>query len=112
STLNVASYPDYVDIRDRSHSFDGLLASTKRLAGFSLQPGTAPQMKMVTLVSGNFFQVLGVEPEIGRGFLPEEDRVPGRDAVVVLSYGLWQAQFHGDPAILGRTLRIGGIDFL
>ncbi len=63
------------------------------------------------MVSSNFFRVLGVEPELGRGFLPEEDRVAGRDAVAVLSYGTWQQEFAGDPAVLGRKVRIAGIDF-
>src|SRR6185295_6715903 len=46
-----------------------------------------------------------------RGFLAEEDQVPGRDAVTVLSYGIWQQQFSGDPAVLGRKIRISGIEF-
>jgi len=110
-TVNIASYPDYVDIRDRARSFDGLVAYTSRTTGFSAEPGAAAQVKMLTLVSGNFFRVLGVPPVIGRDFLPDEDRVPGRDAVVVLSYGIWKDQFGSDPAVLGHRVRIGGVDF-
>lgn len=110
-TRNAASYPDYADIRDRSQSFDGLLAFTSRTTGFSAQPGGVPRAIMTTMVSSNFFRVLGVEPETGRGFLPEEDRVPGRDAVTVLSYNLWQQDFAGDPSVLGRKVTIAGIDF-
>jgi predicted permease len=111
ATRNAASYPDYVDIRDRSQSFDGLLAFTSRTTGFSAHPGAAPQAKVATIVSGNFFRVLGIEPEVGRGFLPSEDAVPGRDAVTVLSYGVWQQDFAGDRSVLGRKVTIAGIDF-
>jgi predicted permease len=111
AVFSVVSYPDYVDIRDRNRSFDGLVAFASRVAGFTVAPGAPPQMKMLTMVSENFFRVLGVEPQIGRSFRPDEDRVPGRDAVVVLSDGLWQQEFGGDPSALGRTVRIAGIEF-
>ena len=62
-------------------------------------------------MSGNFFSVLGVEPQVGRGFRPDEDQVPGRNAVVVLGYDFLQLQFNGDPGVLGRTVRLNGIDF-
>jgi len=60
STRNTASYLDYIDIRSRSHSFDGLIAYGSRTAGFTMRPGAPPQVKMVTVVSGDFFRVLGV----------------------------------------------------
>ena len=63
------------------------------------------------LVSGNFFRVIGVEPELGRAFRPDEDQVPGRDAVVILGHDFWQRQFGADRSILGRTVRLNGIDF-
>src|SRR5438093_10070588 len=60
------------------------------------------------LASGNLFTVMGVEPTFGRGFRPEEDQIPGRDAVVVLGRALWEQEFGSDPAVLGRRLRING----
>ena len=63
------------------------------------------------MVSGDFFEQLDVEPVLGRGFLPEEDRVAGRDAVVVLSHATWQQEFASDPAVIGRTVYIAGIEF-
>jgi hypothetical protein len=63
------------------------------------------------LVSGNFFQVMGVEPELGRAFRADEDEVPGRDAVVVLGHDFWEQQFGADPSVLGRTVRLNGIEF-
>jgi predicted permease len=105
------SYRDLADVRARSKSFASLVGYTDTMAGFSARPGETPQLKSSMLVSGDLFRVLGVEPELGRSFAPEEDSVPGRDAVVVLSHGLWQQEFAADPAVLGRTVRIAGIDF-
>ena len=99
----VSSYRDYVDIRDRSKSFDGLAAFTYVTAGFATDPGRTPKLKMGMLVSGNLFPLMGVEPTIGRAFRPEEDQVPGRDAVVVLGRTMWEQEFGSDPAVLGRT---------
>ena len=56
-----------------------------------------PKLTLGLLVSGNFFDVMGVEPELGRAFRPEEDQVQGRDAVVVISHNLWEKQFGSDP---------------
>ena len=58
---------------------------------------------MGMLVSGNLFPLMGVEPTIGRAFRPEEDQVPGRDAVVVLGRTMWEQEFGSDPRVLGRT---------
>jgi putative ABC transport system permease protein len=107
----VASYRDYVDIRDRSKSFDGLVALAPSTVGFTTDPDAAPKLRMGGLVSGNFFTVLRVEPQIGRTFRTDEDQVPGRDAVVVLGHAFWQQQFGGDPSVLGRKVRLNGIEF-
>jgi len=105
------SYRDYVDFRDHSRSFAGLVAGTEFTLGLSTHPDALPKMTLGMLVTGNFFNVLGVEPELGRVFLPSEDQVPGRDAVTVLSHELWTQQFAADPSIVGRKVRISGIDF-
>ena len=63
------------------------------------------------LVSGNYFRVLGVEPQLGRGFREDEDEVPGRDAVVVLGPDFWKREFASDPSVVGRTIRLNGTDF-
>jgi predicted permease len=110
-TSLVASYRDYLDFRNQSKSFDGLVAFSDTTFGFATAPGTLAQMKLGTLVTGNFFRVMGVQPELGRDFLPEEDRVPGRDAVLILDHDTWQNQFAGNPSILGRRVRLDGIEF-
>jgi putative ABC transport system permease protein len=106
-----ASYPDYQDLRDRSQSFEGLVAYTFTRVRFAKQPGALPDLKMGMTVTGNFFRVLGVEPELGRAYRPEEDQAPGRDAVLVLSHSFWEQEFGADPSILGRKVRINDIEF-
>jgi predicted permease len=105
------SFPDYVDYRDRGHSFDGLVAFDYVSLSFAPDAKAAPQLKFSLYVSGNLFSVLGVEPTLGRGFRPEEDLVPGRDAVCVLSHGLWTTAFGADARAVGRTIRLNGADF-
>src|SRR5258706_8471792 len=105
------SYPDYVDIRDRNKSFAGLAAVREVTAGFATDPKAIPRLKLGMLASANMFTLMGVEPTLGRTFRPEEDQVPGRDAVVVLGRTMWEQEFGSDPAVLGRRVRINGSEF-
>lgn len=104
------SYREYLDIRDRTTSFDALVAFTNVTAGLSAARDALPKLTLGMLVSGNFFTVMGIEPELGRSFRPEEDEVPGRDAVVILGYHLWQ-QLGSDPSILDRRVQLSGVEF-
>jgi predicted permease len=108
--FSYTSYLNYIDIRDRSSSFDGVVAFAPITTGFAAQTDALPQMTVGMVASGNLFEVLGVHPPMGRSFRADEDKVPGRDAVVVLSHGLWE-QLGADPRILGRSVKIAGIDF-
>ena len=110
SSIN-ASYREYVDIRERATSFGGLVAFSGLTAGFAATPEELPRLTLGMLVSGNFFSVMGVEPQLGRAFHPEETEVPDRDAVVILSHRLWQRQFGSDPSVLGTRIQLNGIDF-
>jgi predicted permease len=105
------SYPDYKDLRDRNRSFSGLVAARSVLCGVAVEKGALSEMRLGELVSGNYFSVLGVEPELGRGFRTEEDKVPGRDAVVVLSHDLWKNAFASSPDVIGRDIFLNGITF-
>jgi macrolide transport system ATP-binding/permease protein len=107
----VASYRDYVDIRDRNRSFGGLAAYRDVTAGFATDPKATPKLKLGMLVSGNLFTLMGVQPTIGRTFRPEEDQVPERDAVVVLGRAMWEQEFRSEPGVLGRRVRINGAEF-
>ena len=90
--------------RDRERA-----AADRRLQRRSREPRRGSKGGM--MVSGNYFRVLGVEPQLGRGFREDEDEVPGRDAVVVLGPDFWKHEFASDPSVVGRTVRLNGTDF-
>jgi len=106
------SYREYLDIREHTKSYDGLIANAPLgSVGFSAAAGETPRVRGGMLVSGNYFRVLGVEPTLGRGFREEEDQVPGRDAVTILGPDFWKRELGGDPSVVGRTIRLNGTDF-
>jgi predicted permease len=106
------SYREYLDIRGKTKSYDGVIANAAMEAvGFSAEPAATPRIKGGMMVSGNYFHVLGVEPRLGRGFREDEDQVPGRDAVVVLGPDFWKQEFASAPDVLGRTIRLNGTEF-
>src|SRR4029450_916565 len=109
--LQRTSYPEYTAIRDRTMSFDGLLAFNSFSGGLAATRDEVPKLKLGTMVSANFFNVIGVSPELGRTFRADENEVPNRDAVIVLSHRLWQQQFAADPSILGRHVYVTGVPF-
>jgi predicted permease len=105
------SYPKYRQLRDQSQSFDGLIACRTSTFSFTKSNANAPLARTGMMVSENFFGVLGVQPMLGRGFLPEDGEASGRNAVVVLDYGTWNDQFNRSTSIVGSNVRINGIDF-
>jgi predicted permease len=109
---NHASYRDYLDIGERSRSFDALVAYSYELVGIAGRAGDLPRVRFGTFVSTNFFGALGVQPQLGRGFLPDEDGKAGRGAVAILSDPFWRAEYAADPFIVGRTLRVSGREFV
>jgi predicted permease len=103
------SYLNYKDYRDHNPIFSNLAlysAIAVNLTGMG-----DPHPLMAHIVSGNYFQTLGVRPIIGRAFLPEEDVTPNARAVVVISYGLWIRLFASDPQVTSRTLTLSGRTF-
>ncbi|MPZ21654.1 MAG: FtsX-like permease family protein [Luteitalea sp.] len=104
------SYPDYVDLRDRNEVLSGVVAH--QVLPVNLGRGGTPERVRGAIVSGNYFDVLGVKALIGRTFLPEEDRTPNARPVVVMGYGLWQRRFGGDPNIVGRAVTLNARDFI
>jgi predicted permease len=101
-----SSYPSYLDFRDRGDVFTGLAAYGIRQ--YRLGDSAGVEQIWGELVSANYFDVLGVTPIRGRGFVAAEGEVPGRNPVVVISHGLWQRRFNGDPDLVGRTIAING----
>src|SRR5262245_56510592 len=110
NSLMQVSYPNYKDDRDRNEVFSGLAAFNN--IAFNLTDGKGqPERIWGSLVSGNYFDVLGVRVALGRTFAPDEDRTPGTHPVVVVSYGLWRRRFAADPALIGKTVRLNQRDF-
>ena len=105
------SYPVYKLLRDQNQAFSGLLTVSRTSLRLTDEPeGEGAKGRYV---SGNFFEVLGVRPLIGRAIAPEDDRVSegGGNPVMQISYGLWQRRFGGDPAAVGKTLPVEGQPF-
>jgi putative ABC transport system permease protein len=105
----IFTYPDFADYRDRNEVFEGLVCYVQR--PLTLSEGRQAERLQGMIVSGNYFTALRVRPALGRGFLPEEDKIRGSHPVVVLSYGLWQRRFGADPGLLGRTVNLNGYGF-
>ncbi len=103
---NAISYPMYKDYRERNQVFDGILCRRGETvnAGFLGKTERAE----AELASGNYFEVLGVGPALGRVLSPEDERAPGAEPVVVLSHDYWRNRFAGDRDILGKALLVNG----
>jgi predicted permease len=100
----VQSYPDYLDVRDRNHSFDGLTASG--LSQVSLNAGAGPSLIWGVEASTNYFDVLRVQPYLGRFFHDSDDRGPDSAPYIVLSYAYWHIVFHDDRGVIGRAVQL------
>src|SRR5499426_763195 len=107
--FNTISWPNFKDYRGQNDVFTGMIAFQNIVLNFSA--GGEPERIGGMIVTGNYFDLLGVKAAIGRTFLPEEDRTPGTHPVIVLSYGAWQLRFGGDPAIVGRAIKLNGLDY-
>jgi hypothetical protein len=106
STFNSLSYPYYRALRDGAESLSGLAAFADDVR-LDLASGDAPAQRLSgSLVSGNYFEVLGVRPAVGRLLGGQDDEAPGAHAVVVLSNAFWHRAFGADPAAVGREIRI------
>ncbi|MGE0455023.1 MAG: ADOP family duplicated permease [Vicinamibacteria bacterium] len=103
------SYPDFQSIRSGSDALSGLAAHA--FVRGILSTGGKPVLATGEAVTSNYFDLLGVRPALGRGFLREEDASEGAAAVVVLSHGLWQRRFAGRPAVLGEPLDLSGVKY-
>ncbi|MGD8867328.1 MAG: ABC transporter permease, partial [Gemmatimonadales bacterium] len=104
-----SSYPDYEDYRDISHSFVDMAAYNSVPLNID---GAASSARLATgqLVTGNYFELLGIRPYLGRLVLPTDNRVESAH-VAVLEFGFWTDAFGGDPTVVGRTIRLNGESF-
>jgi putative ABC transport system permease protein len=103
------SYPNGEDIQRQAQSFSGVYVQTATTVSMTIDGH--PDTFNANLVSGNFFDVLGVKPALGRTFLPEEDREAGAGPVIVLSHGFWERKFAANPAVIGKTVLLDGQGF-
>jgi len=110
TTLSDSSYPDFVDYRAGNTVMSGLAAISPTAFHFSARGGT--ERVDGELVSGDYFDVLGVKPARGRLLSPIDDRVDGGDPVCAISYRLWQRRFGGDDGVIGSIVRLDGRDFV
>ena len=100
------SYPDYLDLRDRNHSFDSLV-TYNITGGIGLDTGSGdPAVVWPYMVSGNYFDALGIQPYLGRFLHASEEHGKNSMPEIVLSYALWHSYFNGDRAAVGRTVQI------
>ena len=103
------SFPNYRDLRDRNVSFEGLIGY--RITPINLEAGTQPLRTWGYLATGNYFDVLGVTPALGRFFHQQDDLRQGDAPYAVLSYDCWVGRFGGDRDVLGRTVRLNRTPF-
>jgi predicted permease len=103
------SFPNYRDIRERNTVFEGLYAY--RIAPLSLHAGGAAQRVWGLIVTGSYFETLGLRATVGRLVGPEEDREINASPYAVLSYECWKNRFGGEPSIAGKTIRINQLPY-
>ena len=98
------SVPDLLDVQARASTLE--YVATYQRSGTVLTEGGEPERIIGAAVNADYFPLFGVKPALGRVFTREEDR-PGAESVIVLSHGLWQRRFGGDPTIIGRQITLG-----
>jgi len=108
--LILVSIPNYEDLAEATSSFERLSAFSPMGVTFSVD-GADPDQTAGTMVTGDYFATLGVQPYLGRLLSEEDDAVRGASAAVVLSYSLWQRVFGGEPTAVGRTMTLNGHPF-
>ncbi len=103
------SYPMYKDLRDKNQVFSGVVAVDRANVGVSWN--NQAEDEDAELVTGNYFEVLGLQPVFGRLLTPQDDTAKGANPQVVLSYAYWKSRFSGSPSVIGQTVHINGQPF-
>jgi putative ABC transport system permease protein len=103
------SYPMYKDLRDKNQVFSGVVAVDRTNVGVNWNNQAEEQD--AEIVTGNYFQVLGLQPVVGRLLTPQDDTAKGANPQLVLSYAYWKSRFSSSPAVIGQTVRINGQPF-
>lgn len=105
------TYPNFVDLRAATKTLSGMAAVRLEPSPMSMAGPAGGEAVRVSVVSGNFFDVLQARPLRGRFFTPDEDRVAGQHAVAVLSHAFWRDRFGSDPDVVGRSIVLNGAPF-
>src|SRR5215469_1680126 len=101
------SYPDFVDLEKNSTLFESFIVD--KITGTTLSVGDRAEIASVGIVTGNYFDALGVRPILGRGFRPEEETGRNAHPVIVISYRSWRDRYKSDPEIIGKTQYLNGV---
>lgn len=104
------SYPNFLDLRERSGAFADLFVFRRQRLSFSTGEGE-PELVAGHFVSTNYFEVLGLRPALGRTFSPGDDRAQGGEPVIVLGHDLWRRRFGADPGVVGRSLVLNEVGY-
>jgi predicted permease len=108
-TDNYFSYPMYKDLRDNNQAFQGMIAADKTQVGVSWR--NQAESKAAEIVTGNYFQLLGLKPAVGRLLTPQDDTAKNANPVAVLSYSYWRTRFGAAHDVVGQTVLINGHSF-
>jgi macrolide transport system ATP-binding/permease protein len=103
------SWPDFLDLQNSSRLAEAFVA--EKITGATLNLGDRAETLVGSVVSANYFDALGVRPALGRGFRSGEDQGRNAHPVVVISYQSWRNRYHGDPGIIGQTMRLNNVNF-
>jgi predicted permease len=107
--LEYLTYPEYLDLRDRNQTLAGIAAENINIA--AVDSGGEPVRAWLIEVSGNYFDVAGVQPSLGRFFHSSDEHGPHSAPYVVLTDAYWHTHFHRDPGVIGRTIRLNNHPF-
>ncbi len=105
--FDAVSWPDFIDFRRNGTLFDSFIAD--KIMGTTISIGDRAERVAGSVVSANYFDALGVHPLLGRGFEPEDESGRNEHPVTVISYWFWKERFHSDPAIVGKTQMLNGV---
>ena len=106
---SLSSVPDLMDLRERTDLFAGVGGYEAFISRYETDEATEPVLG--ELVTHDLFDILGIQPALGRDFVAEEGQTRGTHPVVVLGHSFWRSHFGGDPGVLGRSIRLGGTAF-
>jgi predicted permease len=109
--FDTVGYPTFLDVRERAHGFAGIAGYTLEPQPFSLAGDGGAERLFGVQVSGNYFEVAGVRPFLGRLFTPGDERPGVKNPIVVLSHAFWTSRFQGDRSIVGRAITLNGEPF-